>query len=65
MGDKFALHDERARKGVLWNDRPALPNQPNSVFEKSLRAGVLAVREMSDRLNVEGLRSSGSDGVLD
>jgi hypothetical protein len=65
MGDKFATHDERARKGVLWNDRPALPKQPNSVFEKGLRAGVLAVRELNDRMNVEGLESSGSDGVLD
>ena len=59
------MHDERARKGVLWNDRPALPKQPNSVFEKGLKAGVLAVRELNDRMNVEGLGPSGSDGVLD
>ena len=65
MGDKFDMHDERARKGVLWNDRPALPKQPNSVFEKGLKAGVLAVRELNDRMNVEGLGPSGSDGVLD
>jgi hypothetical protein len=36
MGDKFALHDERARGGVKWADRPRLPKQPNSVFDEGL-----------------------------
>ena len=41
------------------------PNNRIVFFEKGLKAGVLAVREMNDRMNVEGLGPSGSDGVLD
>jgi hypothetical protein len=66
MGDKFALHDERARRGIPWSDRPPLPKQPNSVFEKGLEAGIVDVLELRDRMNREEENvSSGSDGVLD
>jgi len=66
MGEKFALHDERARRGVPWSDRPPLPKQPNSVFEKGLEAGIVDVLELRDRMNREEENdSSGSDGVLD
>ena len=50
---------------LQYNSIDTLPKQPNSVFEKGLKAGVLAVRELNDRMNVEGLGPSGSDGVLD
>jgi hypothetical protein len=66
MGEKFALHDERARRGVPWSDRPPLPKQPNSVFEKGLEAGIVDVLELRDRMNREEENdSSGSDGVSD